>query len=84
MARKQQISLYLPQDVLNIVDNYKDEYKLKNRNMAIERIILEWEMMKTMPITIGSTDSERKDYRKTEKDIKDETLDSGLDDIFNF
>lgn len=84
MARKQQISLYLPQDILNIVDNYKDEYKLKNRNMAIERIILEWEMMKTMPITIGSTDSERKDYRKTEKDIKDETLDSGLDDIFNF
>lgn len=84
MARKQQISIYMPQDVLNIVDNYKDEYKLKNRNIAIERIILEWEMMKTMPITIGSTDSERKDYKKTEKDIKDETLDSGLDDIFNF
>ena len=84
MARKQQISIYMPQDVFNIVDNYKDEYKLKNRNIAIERIILEWEMMKTMPITIGSTDSERKDYKKTEKDIKDETLDSGLDDIFNF
>lgn len=84
MARKQQISLYLPQDVLNIVDNYRNEYKLKNRNMAIERIILEWEMMKTLPIAIeGRVDSDMKDYRKTEEDIKEEILKAEFDKSFN-
>lgn len=83
MAKKPQISIYLPQDVLNIVDNYKEEYKLKNRTMAIERIILEWDMMKTLPITIGgNTDSEVKDYRKTEKDIEEDMINAGLEDAF--
>ena len=38
MAKKQ-LSIYLSQDIINIIDNYKDEYKLKNRTVAIERII---------------------------------------------
>lgn len=83
MAKKQ-LSIYLSQDIINIIDNYKDEYKLKNRTVAIERIILEWEMLKTIPITIGNSNIETKDYKKTEKDVQEEMIDAGLDDIFNF
>lgn len=83
MAKKQ-LSIYLSQDIINIIDNYKDEYKLKNRTVAIERIILEWEMLKTMPITIGNSNIEIKDYKKTEKDVQKEMIDAGLDDIYNF
>ncbi|MFU2417222.1 hypothetical protein [Peptacetobacter sp. AB800] len=83
MAKKQ-LSIYLSQDIINIIDNYKDEYKLKNRTVAIERIILEWEMLKTMPITIGNSNIEIKDYKKTEKDVQKEMIDAELDDIYNF
>ena len=84
MAKKQ-LSIYLSEDILDLVDDYMDEYNLKNRTIAIERIILEWEMMNRLSLNISNKEeTETKNYRKSKKDIQDEMIDEGLDDIFEF
>ena len=35
MAKKQMTS-YIAEDIVKIIDNYKDKYNLKNRSVAIE------------------------------------------------
>ena len=89
MAKKS-VTVYLPDDILNIIDNYKDEYKLKNRTIAVERIILEWNMYKSLTFTVYSDNvnanvdaPQQKDYRKSKQDIQKEVIKSGLDDVFN-
>lgn len=89
MAKKS-VTVYLPDDILNIIDNYKDEYKLKNRTIAVERIILEWNMYKSLTFTVASDNVnanvdtlQQKDYRKSKQDIQKEVIKSGLDDVFN-
>ena len=89
MAKKS-VTVYLPDDILNIIDNYKDEYKLKNRTIAVERIILEWNMYKSLTFTVASDNVnanvdtlQQKDYRKSKQDVQKEVIKSGLDDVFN-
>lgn len=90
MAKKQMTS-YIAEDIVKIIDNYKDKYNLKNRSVAIERIILEWEMMKTMPITIGSTTNNetinhiptREEIRKSEEEIRRDMFEEALNDAFD-
>lgn len=88
---KKQMTSYIAEDIVKIIDNYKDKYNLKNRSVAIERIILEWEMMKTMPITIGSTTNNetinpiptREEIRKSEEEIRRDMFEEALNDAFD-
>lgn len=87
MAKKS-VTVYLPDDILNIIDNYKDEYNLKNRTVAVERIILEWNMLKNLTFTINNTnnnnsDTQQRDYRKSKDDINKETIKKGINDVFD-
>lgn len=86
MAKKS-VTVYLPDDILNIIDNYKDEYNLKNRTVAVERIILEWNMLKNLTFTINNTnnnsDEQQRDYRKSKDDINKETIKKGINDVFD-
>ncbi|WP_300449306.1 hypothetical protein [Fusobacterium sp.] len=89
MAKKS-VTVYLPDDILNIIDNYKDEYKLKNRTIAVERIILEWNMYKSLTFTVSSDNVntnvdalQQKDYRKSKQDIQREIINAGINEAFD-
>lgn len=87
MAKKS-VTVYLPDDILNIIDNYKDEYKLKNRTIAVERIILEWNMYKSLTFTVASDNTnvdapQQKDYRKSKQDIQREIINAGINEAFD-
>ena len=89
MAKKS-VTVYLPDDILNIIDNYKDEYKLKNRTIAVERIILEWNMYKSLTFTVSSDNvnasvdaPQQKDYRKSKQDIQREIINAGINEAFD-
>lgn len=89
MAKKS-VTVYLPDDILNIIDNYKDEYKLKNRTIAVERIILEWNMYKSLTFTVASDNvntnvdaPQQKDYRKSKQDIQREIINAGINEAFD-
>lgn len=82
MAKKS-VTVYLPDDILNIIDNYKEEYKLKNRTIAVERIILEWNMFKNLTFTISNDNLQQKDYQKSKEDVEKEIINTELDDVFN-
>lgn len=82
MAKKS-VTVYLPDDILNIIDNYKEEYKLKNRTIAVERIILEWNMFKNLTFTISNDNLQQKDYQKSKEDVEKEIISTELDDVFN-
>lgn len=84
MAKKA-VTVYLPDDIINIIDNYKEEYKLKNRTIAVERIILEWNMLKSLTFAVADPEAIqiKKDYRKSKEDVQNEVIGSGLDNVFD-
>ncbi len=84
MAKKA-VTVYLPDDIINIIDNYKEEYKLKNRTIAVERIILEWNMFKSLTFAVADPEAApiKKDYRKSKEDVQNEVIGSGLDNVFD-
>lgn len=84
MAKKQ-LSIYLSDDIIEKIDIYKKENKLKSRSIAIERIILEWSWMSNiMQKSVINTDTSGNNAKpKTQEELVDELLESGFDDIFS-
>lgn len=78
---KKTTSFHLEEDILNEIEEYKREYNLSSRNIALERMLLERRFLMKMPIAAQTGTAPIKIEKKEER--KKTFIGSSVENSFN-